>query len=219
LIGRQAVGYLQPMVRTDLSPLAVARLNSSDVPDVVSVLCEAFFDYPVMRHVLGEVGDYARRLNVLIGMFVAARALREDPIFGIRDSAALVAAMTTSNPAEAPHPDFAAVQAAAWQRLGADAQARYDSCVQAWNSIALAEPQLHVNMIGVRDRYRGTGLAGRLLDEVHGLCEQSTFAQGVSLTTEVTRNVDFYRRRGYEVTGEMRITDALTTWNMFRPAR
>jgi GNAT superfamily N-acetyltransferase len=72
-------------------------------------------------------------------------------------------------------------------------------------------------MIGVRDAYRGTGLARRLLEAVHAECERSAFAEGVSLTTEEPRNVDFYRHMGYEITGEARIGDVVPTWNLFRP--
>jgi ribosomal protein S18 acetylase RimI-like enzyme len=72
-------------------------------------------------------------------------------------------------------------------------------------------------MIGVRDDYRGRGLGRRLLDEVHALCEQSTFAEGVSLTTEEPRNVDFYRRLGYQVVGEGRIAQVVPVWSFFRP--
>jgi hypothetical protein len=39
---------------------------------------------------------------------------------------------------------------------------------------------------------------------------------GVSLSTEVRRNVDLYRHFGYEVTGEARVSEELMTWGMFR---
>ena len=195
---------------------SIARLHRSDVPAVVDVMCEAFFDYPVMRFVLGA-GDYSERLRVLIGLFVTARALRGDAMFGVRDGAQLLAAVTTSNPADPPHPDFETARSEAWRQLGLEAEKRYDLCVAAWQSIQLDKPQLHVNMIGVRDEYRGRGLGRLLLAEVHALCEQLPFAEGVSLTTEEPRNVDFYRHLGYQVVGEARIANVLPVWSFFRP--
>ena len=196
--------------------MKATRLDASDTSAVVDVLSEAFFDYPVMRYVLGPEPDYARRLDSLVSMFVAARALAADVMFGIHDANGLIAAVTTSNPAVAAHPDFAAVRHAVWQQLGTAAEQRYDLCVQAWQSIALPVPQLHVNMIGVRDAYRGKGLSRLLLDEVNELGAQASTAAGISLTTEQPRNVELYRHLGYQVVGEKRIADTLHTWSMFR---
>jgi ribosomal protein S18 acetylase RimI-like enzyme len=210
------VTHLPPMASRDEQPFSITRLHRADVPDVVDVMCEAFFDYPVLRFVLGA-GDYGERLRILIGLFVAARALRGDAMFGVRDSSQLVGAVTTSNPADSPHPDFAAARDEAWRRLNNEAAKRYDQCVAVWQSIQVDKPQLHVNMIGVRYDYRGRGLGRLLLEEVHVLCEQSTFAEGVSLTTEEPRNVDFYRHLGYHVVGEARIADVVPVWSFFRP--
>ena len=195
----------------------VVRLQRSDVRDVVDVLSEAFFDYPVMRYVVGSSGNYEERLAQLVSVFVAARALRDDPIFGVRDGPRLVAAMTTSNPANPPAPEFAALKTELWQRLGADAERRYELCVSTWESLAVHEPQLHVNMIGVRRTHKGRGLARLLLEEVSALCAQSPPATGVSLTTEDPRNVDFYCHLGYEVVGTAAIANGVSTWSFFRP--
>ena len=54
-------------------PPRVERLAATRAEAVTSVLCEAFFDYPVMRYVLGPQGDYAERLTRLIGLFTAGR--------------------------------------------------------------------------------------------------------------------------------------------------
>jgi ribosomal protein S18 acetylase RimI-like enzyme len=101
--------------------------------------------------------------------------------------------------------------------LGHDAEQRYEQCVAVWESLALDRPQVHVNMIGVRDAYRGRGLARIMLNEAHALCGSSPNAEGVSLTTENPRNVDFYRYLGYEVIGQADIAEGLTTWSFFRP--
>ena len=52
----------------------VLTLEPTAVPDVVDVLCESFFGYPVMRYVLGEEAmDYEERLKTLVHFFVMAR--------------------------------------------------------------------------------------------------------------------------------------------------
>ena len=50
---------------------AVAQLPPQRAHDVVDVLCDAFYHYPVTRFVLGDEGDYDARIRVLIGYFVA----------------------------------------------------------------------------------------------------------------------------------------------------
>ena len=53
---------------------AVEELPADRAEEAVAVLCDSFYDYPVMRHVIGEAGDdYDMRLQTLIGFFVAAR--------------------------------------------------------------------------------------------------------------------------------------------------
>ena len=52
---------------------AVERLAPGEAPEAVAVLCEAFHDYPVMRHVLGGADGYDDRLARLVTFFCAAR--------------------------------------------------------------------------------------------------------------------------------------------------
>lgn len=64
--------------------LSVTRRGRADVKEVTDVLCDAFFDYPVMRYVLGSrVPEYERRLENLIRFFVMARVCRDEMILGI----------------------------------------------------------------------------------------------------------------------------------------
>ena len=101
--------------------MEVVLLSPQDAAEITDVLCEAFRDYPVMRYVIGKTNDYDGQLTKLIKLFVANRALKNDAMFGIREDDKLVAVITTSNPAEPPHPDFANLQTSTWKELGFDA--------------------------------------------------------------------------------------------------
>ena len=63
--------------------MQVTRLSTAQTEDAVSVLCDTFRDYPVMRYVLGSNGNYDRRLRTLIGFFVSARVYRDEPVLGV----------------------------------------------------------------------------------------------------------------------------------------
>jgi GNAT superfamily N-acetyltransferase len=200
------------------SDAAIVRLPPSAAPSVVDAFCDAFRDYPVMRFVLGESGaDYAARLRTLIGFFVAARALRGEPLLGVPFEDGLQAAATASFPGVGEEPlKLGAVRDAAWAELGDDARARYAACGEAWGRFDVGVPHVHLNMIGVRGAFRGTGLARRLMDHVHALSLETPGSRGVTLSTESPTNVQLYEHVGYEVVGQARIAPTLETWIMFR---
>lgn len=67
--------------------MRVLPLPADRAEDATRVLGAAFHDYPVMRFVFGDSADYDRRLATLVGLFVSARVLRGEPMFGIADPA------------------------------------------------------------------------------------------------------------------------------------
>jgi GNAT superfamily N-acetyltransferase len=197
--------------------ITIEQIGPAEAAEVVDVLWESFYDYPVMRFVLGDAGHYDGRIARMISLFVTARALLNDAMLGIRHHGELIAVATTSDPANGAHPDFAGLRDTVWRELGADAKARYDLCVNAWDSMATATPQLHVNMIGVRRAHQRGGLARALLNEVHNLARTGGRWEGVSLTTENPRNVPFYEGQGYQVIGECDVAPGLRAWSFWRP--
>ena len=98
----------------------VKRITGAEVHEAVSVLCDAFQDYPVMRFVLGSEGNYVRRLYTLVGFFVAARVFRDEPVLGIREpDGRLAAAAIVSLPGEQSAPEGLAVRREeVWAELG-----------------------------------------------------------------------------------------------------
>ena len=203
--------------------MMVTTLSFDQVVEIVSVLSDAFQDYPVMRYVLGPdvpgVGaPYKVRLHRLVQLFVSARAYRDEPLLGIRDdSGALVAAVVMSLPkASNPLPAFIGLRESVWAELGAEARSRYDAYIAAANFFAASPPHHHLNMIGVRKAQQRRGLSRELLDAVHRLAGDDAQSTGVSLTTERPENLPFYERFGYKVVGHARLGPDLETWGLFR---
>lgn len=196
----------------------IERIPADDAARVVDVFTEAFEDYPVMRFVVGECGDeYGSRLHTLVSFFVAARALRGEPLLGIAGGDDLVAAATVSFPGkgESP-PELGIRREEVWRALGEDARLRYEACGEAWRPFDIGAPHVHLNMIGVRPTAQGMGHARRLLRHVHGISLDLPDSVGVSLTTEDPDNVLIYRKAGYEVVGHALIAPELETWGLFR---
>jgi GNAT superfamily N-acetyltransferase len=195
-------------------------LRPYEIDEAITVLCDAFRDYPVMRYVLGTAGDYERRLRTLVGFFVSARVFREEPVLGSRDeTGTLVAAAIVTLPGERVPPEPLAVRREeVWAELGPAERARYDTYGAACAPFAVQQPHHHLNMIGVRRSHAGRGFGGRLLDAVHRMAADDEGSFGVSLTTEARQNLAFYEQFGYRIIGYARVPRAFETWTFFRPS-
>ena len=198
----------------------VERLVADALDEVVEVLCEAFADYPVMRWTLGDAPGYAARLPVMVRLFASSRAMRGEPILGLRDEdGRLLGVALVTPPVSPPPPEaFVALREATWGQLGADARSRYDALVAAWGRTAVEGEHHHLNMLGVRRALRGRGLSRPLLEAVIAAADGDPGSAGVDLTTELPGNLPLYERFGFRVTAREEVGGGfLTTWTMFRP--
>jgi len=192
-------------------------LGADEATEVVSVLCESFFNYPVMRFVLGPEGDYNARLDTLITFFVTARLLREEVLLGVRTSSELTAAALVSVPGGGPDPSaLDRIREDTWTQLGEEPRSRYEAYGAATAPFEVVPEHVHLGMIGVRRSAQGQGLGRTVLEAVHGLSVANASSTGVTLTTEVESNVSLYRHFGYEVLGSKQVESAFTTWGMYR---
>jgi GNAT superfamily N-acetyltransferase len=169
-----------------------------------------------MRYVLGNGGDYAGRLRTLIGFFVAARVLRKDAILTLTSGSELSGVALCTLPGLPSPPELQEAREMTWAELGNDARGRYDECVRAWEPLAVAEPNIHVNMLAVPPRFQGRGLARVLLERVHAMSREHPESRGVTLTTESPANVPLYEHMGYGIVGHGQIAPGLETWGFFR---
>jgi len=184
----------------------------------VDVLSDAFANYPVMRYVIGaQTPDYGERLRAMISFFVMSRAYRCEEMLGISDSRGLCGAALVSRPDRWPGPEaLDLLRTELWSRLGGDARERYDVYTAACKQFSMEAPHMHVNVIGVCERVRGTGLGRRLMDHIHMMSRGDANSRGVTLTTEEAGNVPFYKHLGYRLVGHARVAEDLETWGFFR---
>ena len=201
--------------------MKVVNLSKVDAEKVVDVLCEAFYNYPVMRYVLGDKKDYDNRLFKIISYFVANRALRNEPMFGIKNAEnKLVAAAIVTLPEEIPQPvELIKRRESLWTEIGSDERKRYEAYGKAASVFRPKELQHHLNMIGVRKAYQGKGLARQLITAVEELAIKHPTSSGVSLDTEVESNVNFYLHLGYKLIGQTKVDNHFTTWGFFKTKR
>ena len=199
----------------------VERLPPTRTSEIVSVLCDSFHNYPVMRFVVGPGGDVDERLRHLIDFFVFRRARQGGPLLGVMDNSDLLAVAVMTLPSEPQMPaDVAERRDALWAELGDDAKTRYEQyAAGASKALVVGRPHHHLNMIGVREAAQGQGLARPLLEAARALSVDDPNSSGVSLTTETPRNLTLYAHFGYQVTGHARIAPELETWGLFLELR
>ncbi len=193
------------------------NLKKENIPEITDVLCEAFYNYPVMKYVLGEKQDYDTRLHKAVTFFVSARALRKEPLLGIYNSDnKLVAAATVTLPGEIPSPpELYKLRDKLWEEIGAEEKTRYEKYGSVASTLLPKEPHHHLNMIGVRNAYQGKGLARQLIHQVEKLVSEHPTSTGVSLNTEVESNVNFYLHLGYKLVGKSDVDNGIQTWGFF----
>lgn len=199
--------------------MKVRPLSAAQAKAATEVLSESFHDYPVMRWMLGgPAPEYEQRLRRLVGYFVDARLLRGEPLIGVHSGPDLAAVAMISYPDGPASPgDLAVEREAVWAELGDEARGRYESFGAAFAPLLVADPHIHLNMIGTRRRERGRGYGRLLLEYVHAHSAALPDSQGVSLTTEDPVNLPLYERFGYRRTGHAIVADGLETWAFFRP--
>ena len=198
--------------------MKVVNLSKNNIPTVSDVLCEAFYNYPVMKYVLGEKVDYVSRLCRRVKFFVSARALRKEPLLGIYNSDnKLVAAAAVTLPGEIPSPpELLKLRDKLWTELGSEEKLRYENYGNAAFSLLPKEPHHHLNMVGVRNAYQGRGFARQLINAVEELVAEHPKSAGVSLNTEVESNVNFYLHLGYNLLGKTNVDKDIVTWGFFK---
>lgn len=198
--------------------MKVVNIYRENAADVTDVLCEAFYNYPVMKYVLGEKEDYDSRLRKLVTFFVSARALRNEPMFGIYNPEnRLIAAAIVTLPEVITQPEELEIKREdLWAEIGSDERMRYEAYGKAASDLHLSEPHHHLNMIGVRNYYQGKGLARQLITAVEELVSDHPTSLGVSLNTEVESNVNFYLHLGYKLVGQTNVDKNIQTWGFFK---
>jgi GNAT superfamily N-acetyltransferase len=75
-------------------------------------------------------------------------------------------------------------------------------------------PHFYLAMLGSSPSVQGRGLGGSLLDSVLGRCDDEGWP--AYLETSLERNVAFYSRRRFKVTGETSLPDGPRVWFMWR---
>jgi len=76
------------------------------------------------------------------------------------------------------------------------------------------QPHYYLGILGTDPDHQGKGLGGAAMQPVLDRCDAEGL--GAYLESSKEQNVPFYRRHGFEVTGEVRMPDGPPLWPMWR---
>lgn len=191
----------------------VERLEAHTRNDVVEVLVESFWDYPVMKFVLRDSSaEYPRHLRAVVGYYTDLRFARGGPVLGTRADGELAAVTLIDVPGGSLSSETKATLGAELRRvIGDSAWNRLETFEAASKKLEPTYPHHFVGMIGVRPEHQGKGLSTLLMDEVTRMSKADPESVAVCLSTEAPSNLPFYAKLGFEITGETSV-DTLHTW-------
>ena len=194
----------------------IEELYQQDKDEALDALCEAFYDYPVMRYVLSDTGgDYDIHLRAMIDSFCENRLGRGQPIYAIRAADQTIAVAVVSSPVRIPDtPELRDLHIRFDQLLGdaaVDRLGKYDDLCIAGEP---DRPHHYLGMLGVRTRHQGQGLGRSLVEHVKNIVRGDETSEGICLNTETENNIPIYKRLGFRILSEARL-DGLHTRCMF----
>lgn len=191
--------------------VGVRTARVEEAPVVLDILKLAFSGDPAMRWTFSRVDDYLRWQPAFM-MAMAGRAFADGSAFVTED---LGAAALWLRPGASADPE---VMGAVFERAIPPERGETGALVgEAMAAHHPAEPHWYLPLIGVDPARQGLGLGSALLKHTLRLCDGDGLA--AYLESSNPKNVPFYKRHGFEITGEIKPRDFPGLTPMLRPAR
>ena len=192
-------------------------LSSSQIPPAAQVLSRAFHDDPYYTYIIPDVG---RRANILPWLF--ERIIRYGLLYGsVYTTPSVEAAAVWLGPQDPVIHLIGAIRTGLFLLPLKMNRAEYrriqllDGAADRLHGQAISGPHWFLLVLGVDPTHQGQGVGGALLQPVLELADRDHLA--CLLDTNNEKNLLFYERHGFEVTGQER-PDPLgpNVWVMLR---
>ncbi|HEY1586492.1 MAG TPA: GNAT family N-acetyltransferase [Polyangia bacterium] len=191
------------------------RATKDDLPRVSAVLARAFEVDPLWRWALGRDAVDERRAR--LARFFAAIAhvvhARDEPTFIAGDVAGAAVWMRPGK-WRFSLVDEARMAPAVLASFGATGTVRLLKLLGAVERAHLREPHYYLFAIGADPAHQGRGVGAALLAPMLARCDQERLP--AYLESSNPANLSFYRRHGFEATGELRFGDDVIVTPMRR---
>jgi ribosomal protein S18 acetylase RimI-like enzyme len=180
---------------------------------IADSLSDAFFDDPVMSWMLPDDASRRRRLGFLFDVLLKAHYLELGTVWTTPDTAGAAMWASPGN-ARIPTTTILRNSRAMFRALGTRSL-RALRALSRVEQLHPKEPHWYLGVLGTRTSQQGRGIGSALLGPVLAECD----SEGLPAYLESSKysNIAFYRRHGFEVTGEIKLVDGgPTVWPMWR---
>lgn len=168
----------------------------------------AFVGYPVMqRAFVDSPGDQEEWIYEMIKRSAVARQKAGAKIPYAKIDGRVVAGANLYLPQAEPRPEQPDWFSDFLATAGPTAGTFFPRFIEMVESIKLPQPSAYLIMIGVDPEFQGRGVGRKLIEYCFELANENPEILGMGLDTEDEKNVDIYRRCGFEVVNEMRLDD------------
>jgi ribosomal protein S18 acetylase RimI-like enzyme len=189
------------------------RATVADVPTLTRLLARAYDDDPVA---VWSCRSDALRPKMLEGLYRARllQVLAHQEVWATAELSSVAVWMPPGDSARTPAQELARVRCLLHPRL----MARLPLLAIGAMTMRRAHPSKrshwYLSLLGTDPEARGRGLGSAVLQPVLERCDAE--GVGVYLETSKERNIHFYARCGFRVTGELRLPRGPRMWLMWR---
>lgn len=173
---------------------SVSVVRESDQAKVLDTLVSAFMDDPVERWLYPDIEEYLAHFPLFLAAF-GSRAFTAQTVWSLGEFLAVALWMPPGT-----EPDGDLVTSLLTESVSPQ---RHEDAFAVLEQMEIAHPKYphwYLPWLGVHAAYQGTGLGAQLIKYCLGIVDASHLS--AYLESSNPRNISFYRRHGFEVTGE-----------------
>ncbi|MEY2420791.1 MAG: hypothetical protein QOI95_858 [Acidimicrobiaceae bacterium] len=186
---------------------------ATDIDSIATALVKAFHDDPVMLHMFRNEDGRDKRLRVLF-LSESKRALTRGALQTTAGGPAQGGAIWMA-PNNWKTGGFELLgQIPMLIRMGLGNTTRALGVLGQMEKVHPKEPHWYLAVLGTATEYQGKGVGSALMAPVLQKCD----TEGIPAYLESSKesNIPFYKRHGFEVTGEISVKNGPTLWPMWR---
>ena len=192
----------------------VRRARGEDLEGVSRTLARAFFDDPVMEWFFPDEGRRGAYVEKLFRLRLRS-LLKQDEVYTTDDHAAAAVWAQPGRWEMTPLEGLAFVA-----RFTPMVRTRLPLLARGWVGIDRVhphEPHWYLAILGTEPDLQGRGVGSAVIQPVLDDCDRNEVPAYLESSKE--RNIAFYARHGFKVTGELTLPEGPKIWPMWRDPR
>ena len=197
-----------------MAEIAIEPYRDSFFTDSVALLAAAYATNPINMALFGGAGAKTRDLNRALFEVTLKHFLPGEKLVACFGDEIVGFAQYVHSPGCRPTRDQTAPVIPILHRAIGEALPRVGEWLRAWREHDPEEPHWHLGTVAVRPDMQGRGI-GSLLIEPYCASLDVTRELGY-LETDRQENLEFYRKAGFSVCGELQVL-GVPTWFLRRP--